>query len=225
MPPVVDSDESMNVSDPLRSENRTPNEVASLNLYVVIHISDSGTLDRPERRQLQPPFQSIRLPSFISEHLQRKVVPVGPRFQADVHKWNGPVEKSLLIGVFKNDFWDSRWLGTKVWPIEVGTVKTRGRMNEKGRPGPCRCVTPGSVDCIRRHILERRQLLQRDLGHAFFGWKFYEMGEQCLSMQTRSPLKQVDSDDDEVEDFNSMGLQKRCKGKKAIKTRYLHVAS
>ncbi|XP_022852213.1 uncharacterized protein LOC111373858 isoform X2 [Olea europaea var. sylvestris] len=265
---------------PLTPENQTPNEATSLNLYVATHISDSVTLDKPDKKKLQPPFKSFRLPSFICDHLQKKVVPVGPRFQADVHEWNGQVEKSLLIGVFKNDFRNSRWLGTKVWPIEVGTVLTRGRMNEKGRPAPCRCVTPRSVDCIRRHILERRQLLQRDLGPAFFQWKFNEMGEQvsklwtskerqrfkslvkmkpqsngknflrqaskyfptksketiisyyfnviilqCLSIQTRSPLEQVDSDDDEVVDINSMGLQKQCKGKKAIKTRYLRVAS
>ncbi|KAL2509886.1 uncharacterized protein Fot_33533 [Forsythia ovata] len=287
VPPVVDSDESVNVSDTLNPENLTPNEAMSRDLNVAIHVSDSPTLDRPDRRQLQPPCQSIRFLSFICDHLQRKVVPVGPRFQADVPEWNGLVEKSVLIGEFKKDFQNSRWLGNQVWPIEVGIVKPRGKMIGKGRPDSCCCVTPGSVNCIRRHILEGRLLLQCDLGPAFFGWKFDEMGEQVskswtlkeqqtfeslvkmkplsngknflkqasncfptksrkniisyyfnvvilqhLSMQTRSPLKQVDSDDDEVEDFNYMSLQKSCQGKNAIisnckdvKTKYLRMAS
>ncbi|CAI9761857.1 unnamed protein product [Fraxinus pennsylvanica] len=270
LPCLLDSVHSTEASDekiyPLSPENLTPDEPMSPKLYVAIHISDSPTLDRPDRRQ--------------------KVVPVGPRFQADVPKWNGSVEKGVLNPrMVKKIFQNSRWLGTQFWPIKDGPVETRGRMNGKGRPASCSCMTLGSVDCIRRHIPERKHLLQRELGPAFFGWKFDEMGEQVskswtlkeqqkfellvmkplpngksflkqaskyfptksketiisyyfnvvilqrLSRQTRSPLKEVDSDDDEV-DFNSMGLQKRSKGKNAItsnskhaKTRYLRVAS
>lgn len=119
----------------IEPENLTPDEPMSLKLYIAIHISDSPTLDRPDRRQVQPPRLSIRLLSFICEHLQKNVVPVGPRFQADALKWNGLVKKSVLNPrMVKKIFHNSRWLGTKFWPIKDGPMETRGRMNGKGRP-------------------------------------------------------------------------------------------
>ncbi|KAL2502561.1 uncharacterized protein Fot_36409 [Forsythia ovata] len=272
---IVDSDESANGSIPLSPENLTVNKAPSLDLNDAIHYLNSSTLHGAKRNHLQPPRRSIRLLNFIGDHLERKVVPVGPRFQADVPEWNGPVRIS-------DSSENSRWLGSRVWPIEIGNAKSTGRKVGKGRPNSCRCVSPGSVDCIRRHILEKRLLLQCDLGPAFFSWKFDEMGEQVskswtlkeqqmfeslvkmkpllnrnnfmkraltcfkkksskeivhyyfnvfipqhMSQNRRMSLKQVDTDNEE-EDFNDIGVQKRCEGSSAIisnskdiKTRYL----
>ncbi|KAK4396147.1 AT-rich interactive domain-containing protein 1 [Sesamum angolense] len=201
-------------------------------------------LPEKQRRHLQPPRRSIRLLNFIGDHLQRKTIPVGPHFQADVPEWSGPVNWSVLIAAYKSDSDNSKWLGSRVWPIEIGNMKTTGRTIGKGRPNSCCCVSPGFSDCTIRHIVEERLLLQCDLGPAFFSWKFDEMGEQVSNswspkeqqtfekLTRLSPVKQVDTDDDyEIQDLIYMGLQKRS-GEESYKLqsedvnlRYLHWVS
>ncbi|KAI3474429.1 hypothetical protein Pfo_029290 [Paulownia fortunei] len=178
--PTVDSDESVNRSNLLSPENPTPNEAPSVEISNEIHYLNSPTLDGAHRRHHQPPRRSIRLLNFIGDHLQRKVIPVGPRFQADVPEWSGPVDRSILIGAYNSDSDNSKWLGSPVWPIQIGNMKTTERKIGKGRPNSCCCVSSGSADCVRRHILEERLVLQCDLSSAFFSWKFDEMGEQVL---------------------------------------------
>ncbi|KAL0347407.1 UNVERIFIED_CONTAM: AT-rich interactive domain-containing protein 1 [Sesamum calycinum] len=172
--PTVDSDESVNGSNPLSPENEAP----TVEISNAIHFLNLPTLDGLQRRHLQPPRRSIRLLNFIGDHLQRKAIPVGPHFQADVPEWSGPVNRSVLIAAYKSDSDNSKWLGSRVWPIEIGNMKTTGRTIGKGRPNSCCCVSPGFSDCTIRHIVEERLLLQCDLGPAFFSWKFDEMGEQ-----------------------------------------------
>ncbi|PIN24882.1 hypothetical protein CDL12_02396 [Handroanthus impetiginosus] len=174
--PVVDSDESVSGSNQLSSEN-PPNEAPSVEISNAINCLNSPTLDGKQRRHLQP-RRSIKLPKYIGDHLQKKVIPVGPRFQADVPEWSGPPDRSVFIGTYNNDPDNYKWLGTRVWPIEIGNMKTTGRTIGKGRHNSCSCISPGSVVCIRRHTLEKRLLLQCDLGPAFFSWKFDDMGEQ-----------------------------------------------
>ncbi|KAK4418968.1 AT-rich interactive domain-containing protein 1 [Sesamum alatum] len=177
VPPTVDSDESVNGSNLLSPENLSHNE-ASVEISNAIHRLNSPTLDGLQRRHLQPLRRSIRLLNFIGDHLQRKAIPVGPHFQASVPEWSGPVNRSVLIAAYNSDSDNSKWLGSRVWPIEIGNMKTTGRTIGKGRRNSCCCVSPGFSDCIRRHIFEKRLLLQSDLGPAFFSWKFDEMGEQ-----------------------------------------------
>ncbi|KAI3447757.1 hypothetical protein Pfo_004422 [Paulownia fortunei] len=270
--PIVDSDESVYGSNPFIPENLTPSKGASLELNNAIHHLSSPTLDGPNKRHLKPPLQSIRLQNVIDNHLQRKVIPVGPRFQVDIPEWSSLVNRSILIDTYNSDSENSKWLGTRIWPIEIGNMKTTRRTIGKGRPNSCCCLSPGSVDCIRRHILEERLLLQCDLGPAFFSWKFDEMGEQVLkswtlkeqqtfeslvtmkpscngknflkhalkcfsnkcwndiisyyfnvyipqrmSLQARSSsANQIDTDDDDEEDFSYMGMRKRSEGRSLI---------
>ncbi|KAL3640718.1 hypothetical protein CASFOL_015686 [Castilleja foliolosa] len=252
IPPTVNSDESVKGSNKLSPES---------NPY-------SQTPDGAHSRLHEPsPRRSIRLLNVNGDYLHRKVVPVGPRFQADVPEW---------AGTENNDPDDSKWLGTRVWPLQIENMKTIGKKIGKGRPDSCCCASPGSVDCVRHHVLEKRLYLQSDLGPVFFSWKFDEMGEQILkkwslkekqsfelvvkmrpssdgksflrralkcfpskngrdvvnyyfnvyipnrmSLCTRSrSTKQVDTDDDETEDSNHMGLQKKS-GAKDLKGRYL----
>ncbi|GFP86252.1 AT-rich interactive domain-containing protein 2 [Phtheirospermum japonicum] len=156
IPPTVDSDESVKGSNQL-SPDSNPN---------------SQTPDGAHSRLHEPsPRRSIRLLNFIGDHLQRKVIPVGPRFQADVHEWAGPE---------KNDPDNSKWLGTRVWPVQTGNTKSIGKKIGKGRPDSCCCAYSGSADCIRRHVLQERLVVKSDLGPAFFSWKFDEMGDQVL---------------------------------------------
>ncbi|KAL3839430.1 hypothetical protein ACJIZ3_024021 [Penstemon smallii] len=177
--PIVYSDQSMDGSM-LRSLNEAPSgKINHTNDYL-----KSPALDGPHIRHIQSPHRSIRLLNFIDDHLQRNVVPVGPQFQVEVPEWSGPVKRSILIVQYKHYSNNSKWLGTRVWPLEIGHVKVSGRTIGKGRPNSCCCVSPGSVDCIGRHIVEERLVLQGDLGPAFFSWKFDDMGNQVLKLWT-----------------------------------------
>ncbi|KAG8376994.1 hypothetical protein BUALT_Bualt09G0122100 [Buddleja alternifolia] len=177
---TIDTDGSLHGSNPLTPENMTTNEVPPIDNSNANHYLNSPKLDGAHRRHLHLPRRSIRLPNFIGDHIQRKVMPVGPRFQADVPEWSGPVNKS----VYNSDSDNSKWLGFRVWPIEIGNMKTTSRTIGKGKPDSCRCVSSGSADCIRHHIMEKRLLLQCELGPAFFSWKFDEMGEQVSNLWT-----------------------------------------
>ncbi|KAL3826093.1 hypothetical protein ACJIZ3_022122 [Penstemon smallii] len=163
--PTLYSDESVNGSNPLSSQNPSPKDTNAN------HHLNSATLDGPYKRRIQSPRRSI---------IRRYVIPVGPRFQAGVPMWSGPVNR----GEYNEDSDNSKWLGTRDWPIEIGNMKSTGRKIGKGRSNSCSCTSIGSVECIRRHILEERLLLQCDLGPAFFSWKFDEMGEQVSKSWT-----------------------------------------
>lgn len=175
---LVDSDESANGSDLLSRDNRTPSVVSLETLDDAVHNSSLFSVKGSRSRALQLPRQSSRLQNFIGDHLQRCVIPVGPRFQADVPDWTGPADKDDSNYEARNSE-NSRWLGTKVWPIEIGNMKVSSRVIGKGRPHSCSCRSPGTAVCVKRHISEERLTLQRDLGPAFFSWKFDEMGEQA----------------------------------------------
>ncbi|KAF5478231.1 hypothetical protein F2P56_004810 [Juglans regia] len=103
----------------------------------------------------------------------QKQVCVDSHLQAEVPEWTGVVSES-----------DSKWLGTCVWPLKHekhnGSIKTDpiGR----GRPYLCGCRLPGSVECVRFHIAEKRMKLKLELGSMFYCWRFDRMGEE-VSLQ------------------------------------------
>ncbi|XP_027066247.2 uncharacterized protein [Coffea arabica] len=272
---LVDSDESVNCSNPASPGNLTFLEVPPLNMDDIGQRSKLGAFDdrnqkhlqptRSNQKHLQPTRRSIRLLNFIGDNLQKMVVPVGPRFQAEVPDWTGPCCDEDC------DSDSSRWLGTRIWPIEGREMKITTRVAGKGRPESCSCLSPASVECVRRHILEERLLLLCDAGSAFFSWKLDEAGEavskswtseeqrdfellaktklnstgkdflkhalNCfpsksrkaiisyylnvfiprrMSLQTRSAFSQVDTDEDEVEDSNYLGFQRKSEGNAPI---------
>ncbi|CAH8389192.1 unnamed protein product [Eruca vesicaria subsp. sativa] len=100
--------------------------------------------------------------------IPRRYVAVGRHYQARVDEWTGG---SGLDS-------DTKWLGTRIWLVENREVLDRSL--GKGRPDCCSCDihTPGSVECIRFHIAEKRMELKRDLGDVFFHWRFNQMGEE-----------------------------------------------
>lgn len=175
---LVDSDESVNGSDLLSRDNRTPSVASLATLYDAVHNSSLISVKGSRSRPLQPPRQSSRLLNFIGDHLQRFVIPVGPRFQADVPDWTVPADKDNNDYEASNSE-NSRWLGTRVWPIEIGNMIVSSRAIGKGRPHSCSCRSPGTAVCVKRHISEERLILQRELGPAFFSWKFDEIGDQA----------------------------------------------
>ncbi|XP_065859636.1 AT-rich interactive domain-containing protein 1 isoform X2 [Euphorbia lathyris] len=97
-----------------------------------------------------------------------KVIPLGPDFQADVPEWTGVVSQS-----------DSKWLGRRDWPlakVDNRLIVEREPIG-KGRQDSCGCEVPKSVDCVRFHVAERRLRIKREMGVAFYHWRFDKMGE------------------------------------------------
>ncbi|XP_042050033.1 uncharacterized protein LOC121795566 isoform X2 [Salvia splendens] len=131
-----------------------------------------------QRKHLEPSHRSISLLNFIGDHLQRKVIPVGPRFQTDIPEWDDTVDMSIRISSYKSDSDNLKWLGSQVWPIVTRNMKSTRREIGKGKNIFCSCASRASADCIKRLVCEDRLLLQHDLGPAFSSWKFDEMGEQ-----------------------------------------------
>lgn len=121
---------------------------------------------------------------YLNDNQNRKRVPVGPFFQADVPIWTGEISES-----------DSSWCGSRVWPLKSGDSRTylieRERIG-KGRQDSCGCQHPGSVDCVRFHIAEKRMRVKLELGLAFNRWKFDKMGEEVALSWTREEEKRFE---------------------------------
>jgi hypothetical protein len=98
-----------------------------------------------------------------------KRILVGPSHQAEVPEWTGPNLES-----------DPKWLGIQVWPSSVA-VSSRFLIERdpigKGRQDSCGCAVPGSLECVRFHIAERKEKVKLELGVAFYHWHFDKVGE------------------------------------------------
>lgn len=113
--------------------------------------------------------------------LEKQRVPVGPSFQADVPGWTGkPSEISSDPDTLK-------WLGTRIWPPENQEKRLSICQNRigKGRKDYCLCVHPGSVECVRFHVAEKRLQLKRELGPVFYAWRWDRMGEEVSLSWTK----------------------------------------
>ncbi|XP_059667924.1 uncharacterized protein LOC132313249 [Cornus florida] len=188
--PSADSDESFSGSNP--SSRETLFDSPSLDFDDSVHSSNTSSSKELKQMNAQAPRRSIRLLNFIGDHLQRMVIPVGPRFQADVPDWTGPVNMGKLNGG-NADSENLRWLGIRIWPMEGTSTGIDAGAVGKGRPDSCSCVSPGSTDCIKHHISEERLRLQSDLGPAFLCWKFDEMGEEVSEAWTLKEQKNFES--------------------------------
>ncbi|CAN4109003.1 unnamed protein product [Withania somnifera] len=113
---------------------------------------------------------------------RKKIAAIGSEFQADVPEWKNDVYES-----------DSKWLGAQIWPLdknEQSSVLIERDPVGKGRGDTCGCEYPGSYDCIRFHLSEKRRKLKLELGSAFYLLKFDSMGEKVtLSWTTKDEHK------------------------------------
>lgn len=83
-------------------------------------------------------------------------------------------------GTASCDSGDSKWLGMQLWPPrekELNLLIEKHPIGE-GRPDSCSCRLPGSVECVRFHVAEKRFQLKLELGTAFYRWRFDRMGEE-----------------------------------------------
>ncbi|XVF10571.1 hypothetical protein REPUB_Repub07fG0193900 [Reevesia pubescens] len=109
---------------------------------------------------------SMTAEPFADDSFRRQVF-VGPLYQAEVPEWTGMVSDI-----------DSKWLGTREWPLKGGEHDSLADPIGRGRPNSCGCQIPGSVECIRLHIAEKRMKLKLELGSVFYRWRFDGIGEE-----------------------------------------------
>ncbi|TKY65888.1 AT-rich interactive domain-containing protein 1 [Spatholobus suberectus] len=118
---------------------------------------------KDEYMELNQPQNNL---SFQDKH-------IGPSFQVEVPKWVGRD--------YNSD--DLKWLGIQLWPMpDISENNTKGI--GEGRRDSCSCEFPGSVNCVKLHISEARELLKLEIGTTFSSWKFDEMGEDVSKSWT-----------------------------------------
>ncbi|XP_048234140.1 AT-rich interactive domain-containing protein 1 isoform X2 [Ricinus communis] len=113
-----------------------------------------------------------------------KTIPLGPDFQAEIPEWTGVVCES-----------DSKWLGARVWPPEKmdNRFVVEREPIGKGRQDSCGCEVPKSVECVRFHTTERRMKMKREVGVAFYHWRFDKMGEDVKLSWTKEEEKKFEA--------------------------------
>ncbi|KAK1363458.1 AT-rich interactive domain-containing protein 2 [Heracleum sosnowskyi] len=116
----------------------------------------------------------------------QKMVPIGSDYQAEVPEWcpYGAKDSSVcsyLAETISSSYSfdsavDNKFCGTRVTPmpamefIKCDDYKIGGSI--------CMCVDPGSITCVRHHVVEAREDLRRLLGQeCFTGLGLNEMGE------------------------------------------------
>ncbi|KAE9618062.1 hypothetical protein Lal_00041855 [Lupinus albus] len=124
---------------------------------------------------------------FHDNHCPRLVIPVGPRFQAEIpHHEN---LTNIRQHHFNDDF---KWFSNEVWPMPT-IVETDSKGVGNGRHEACSCDFPGSIDCVQLHISEARERLKLEIGTTFSTWKFDEMGEDVSKSWTMEEQKKFES--------------------------------
>ncbi|CAI9098394.1 OLC1v1035031C1 [Oldenlandia corymbosa var. corymbosa] len=144
---LVDGEESLYRSNNERlGKTTSKQDVPSINVLGISHPYDSQVDDSSKKKHLQLRRQSNRLSRFLGDDPQRKVIPIGDRFQADIPECTGP----------KNgcDDQSSKWLGTQIWPME-GRKGNSARTIGQGKTESCSCFSRGSVDCVQVTLLRK----------------------------------------------------------------------
>ncbi|KAL5065762.1 hypothetical protein RYX36_027499 [Vicia faba] len=112
-------------------------------------------------------------------HLSRPFIPIGPRFQAEVPKWE------VTTNIKYNSDNCLKWLGTQIWPIP-------SLSSNNGRPDSSSGENHESVDCFRKHG-EGRECLKSKVKGTFSSWKFDDKIEDVLKSWTMEDEKKFES--------------------------------
>ncbi|XP_074263338.1 AT-rich interactive domain-containing protein 1 [Silene latifolia] len=127
-----------------------------------------GNYSRPRQRLEARLDMQPTSPIYTSRPQQR--IPLGKAFQVQVPEWTGVTINS-----------DPKWLGSQTWPLEKTenlSLIERDPIG-KGRRDNCGCQFPGSNECVKFHVSEKRLKIRYELGSAFYAWNFDKMGEDC----------------------------------------------
>lgn len=149
-------------------------------------ISAKDSLKNPgshiDRTLINGPTDSSAESGVWWNRRRKKIASIGSEFQVDIPEWKNDIYES-----------DSKWLGTRIWPLdknEQTRILIERDPTGKGREDTCGCEYPGSYDCIRFHLSEKRRKLKLELGSAFYHLKFDRMGEKVtLSWTTKDEQK------------------------------------
>ncbi|CAI9101850.1 OLC1v1039272C2 [Oldenlandia corymbosa var. corymbosa] len=163
-------------------EAKAPSRKTKARTYV--ETSSSGTLSDDDLAGSQSDSSWEADPKFVGGSRRReKRVPIGSSFQADIPEWTGKASSENS---------DSKWLGTRLWPLDKAE-QTRNLIERerigKGRQDSCGCQFPVSLECIRFHISEKRARLKLELGLAFYSSRIDQMGEEFASSWTKEDEK------------------------------------
>lgn len=152
---------------------------------------------------------------------RKKRIRMGRNHQADLPEFSGAHYQS-----------DAKWLGTKIWPIDKAeTSKCLIERDPigKGRQDSCGCQFPGSIECVRFHVKQKRLKVKLELGSAFYLWKFNGIGEDVALCWT----KDEESKFHHIVQSNRLSLEKYfwdelfkafpTKGREALVSYYFNV--
>ncbi|KAL6841070.1 hypothetical protein ACP4OV_029039 [Aristida adscensionis] len=178
----------------------------------------------PERGKHESCKKHNSSDSWLFTSHQRNKIPVGCDYQAQVPQWTGE------LPVNYDGPETLKWLGTKVWPQANENCKAFFGCDPigKGREAFCACNLPGSVECVRFHVAERRLKLKRELGYAFYLWGFDRMGEEVALSWTAEEeanfkaVAQLNAPSSGRNIWNRLQLFFKSKGRKELVSYYFN---
>ncbi|KAL5058205.1 hypothetical protein RYX36_029809 [Vicia faba] len=116
-------------------------------------------------------------------HLPRPFIPIGPRFQAEVPKWEAST-------VYNSD--DClKWLGTQIWPMPSLSKNNTGIIG-KDKPDTSSGENFESVGRVKKYC-EARECLKSKVNDAFTSWKIDNKKEDVSKSWTTEDEKKFES--------------------------------
>jgi len=106
-------------------------------------------------------------------------IPPRPCGQADIPEWIGKPSSP-----YDDDPRILRFLGEPIL-LPGSTEDPDGASIGKGRQDDCNCESPGSIDCVRFHVAEKKIKLKHELGSAYFEMGFHRIGEDLALTWTK----------------------------------------
>ncbi|CAN4097433.1 unnamed protein product [Withania somnifera] len=106
--------------------------------------------------------------------------PTNSSAESAIGFWGSSAEREYQLGHSFKQMFNLAARQTR----EKRTLIDRGPIG-KGREDICSCRSPGSYDCVKFHLFEKRRKVKIDLGSAYYQWKFGSMGEQVALSWSR----------------------------------------
>ena len=160
-------------------------------------------------------------PLFMQrEHSNEEALPCG---QADIPKCTGKPSSR-----YYDDRRTLRFLGEPILLPESNEALDGGSIGN-GRQDNCNCPFPGSIDCVRFHVAEKKDELKRDLGPAFYKMGLDKTGEDAALTWTKGDERRFNTiiqDNLPTSKYNFWGKLRaafRSKGSKGLASYYHNV--
>ncbi|KAH7438722.1 hypothetical protein KP509_04G028400 [Ceratopteris richardii] len=119
--------------------------------------------------------EALSIGYLLNSNTTRKRIPIGVHFQALVPEWTGKPNEVLVSSC--GEHIRKPFTGIRVWPLLGNVSACEISRVGKGPPSQCECAEPMSIECVKLHIVEKRERLKKEIGIAFYSWGFHDMGE------------------------------------------------